>query len=68
MMTDATLLEIVRQLPPDKVQELYDFACFLAQSCPDSESLSHSGVIEGFVSEDEMIDYINDIGKLVYAD
>jgi hypothetical protein len=67
-MTDAALLEIVRRLPPGKAQELYDFARFLAQSCPDPETPSTAETIEGFASEDEMINYINDIGKLVYAD
>jgi hypothetical protein len=66
-MTDSALLELVKRLPPTKAQELYDFARFLAQSCPATEASNSTEKLEGFNSEDEMIDYINDVGRLVYA-
>jgi hypothetical protein len=66
-MTDAALLELVKRLPPTKAQELYDFARFLAQSCPAAEVSYSTDKLEGFNSEDEMVDYINDVGRLIYA-
>ena len=65
-MTESMLLEIIRKLPPQKVQEVYDFASFLAQISNDDIS-DRPEAIEGFSSEDEMLSFINDIGKTVYA-
>jgi len=66
MMTESMLLEIIRKLPPKRVQEVYDFASFLAQKA-DEDFSGRSDRIEGFSSESEMIDFINDIGTTVYA-
>jgi hypothetical protein len=63
-MSDAMLLEIIRRLPPEKAQEIYDFASFLDQTYP---AAATPNKLEGFGSEDEMLDYINDIGRKVYA-
>jgi len=67
-MTEAMLMEVVKRLPPNKVQEVYDFARFLAEPQAAPKPSTDNGRIAGFESEGEMIDYINDIGKLVYAD
>ncbi|MDR0501207.1 MAG: DUF2281 domain-containing protein [Coriobacteriales bacterium] len=64
-MSDAALLEIIRRLPPEKAQEIYDFATFLYNAY--RVELPESEKIDGFASEDEMISYINDIGRIVYA-
>ncbi|MCL2602546.1 MAG: DUF2281 domain-containing protein [Treponema sp.] len=64
-MTEAVLLEMARSLPQDKRQELYDFAHFLVKKYADE----HDGKrIAAFESEDEMLDFINDVGRQVYAD
>jgi hypothetical protein len=63
-MTEMTLLDMARQVPQYKRQELYDFACFLVEKYADM----HSGErIAAFESEDEMIDFINDVGSQIYA-
>ena len=64
-MTETTLLDMARQVPQYKQQELYDFACFLVEKYADARSGER---IAAFESEDEMIDFINDVGKQVYAD
>ena len=62
-MTETALLEMARQIPQNKRQELYDFACFLV------EKYAHNTErIAAFESEDEMIDFIDDVGRQVYAD
>ena len=64
-MTEITLLNMVRQIPQYKRQELYDFAQFLVEKYTDA----HRGErIAAFESEDEMIDFINETGRQVYAD
>ncbi|MCL1798243.1 MAG: DUF2281 domain-containing protein [Eggerthellaceae bacterium] len=67
-MTESQLLEVVRQLPPNKAQEVYDFALFLSSAAGRSIQRAPNKRIEGFSSEAEMLDYANDIGKIVYAD
>jgi hypothetical protein len=67
-MTDAALLDIVKRLPPDKAQELYDFALFLAQSVAAGDGAVATDKIAAFESETEMVDYINDVGRYAYAD
>jgi hypothetical protein len=67
-MTDAVLLDIVKRLPPDKAQELYDFALFLAQSVAAGDDAVATDRIAAFESETEMVDYINDVGRYAYAD
>jgi len=64
-MTEMALLDIARQVPLNKRQELYDFACFLVEKYVNSHDEKR---IAAFESEDEMIDFINDVGKQVYAD
>jgi hypothetical protein len=64
-MTETALLDIVKRVPTAKRQELYDFARFLIDD--HSRSRSHDR-IAAFESEDEMIDFINDVGKAIYAD
>ena len=64
-MTDTALLDIVRKIPQFKKQELYDFANFLVEKYADSCTKER---IAAFESEDEMIDFINDIGRQAYAD
>jgi hypothetical protein len=64
-MTEMALLEIARQIPQHKRQELYDFAYFLVEKYANAYSRER---IAAFESEDEMIDFINDIGKQVCAD
>ena len=64
-MTETALLEMARQIPQNKRQELFDFACFLVEkyaNVPGTERIA------AFETENEMIDFINDIGKHVYAD
>jgi hypothetical protein len=64
-MTETALLDVARQIPQSKRQELYDFAYFLFEKyakVPNRERIA------AFESEDEMIDFINDIGKQVYED
>jgi hypothetical protein len=63
-MTEMTLLDMARQVPQYKRQELYDFACFLVEKYADAHSAER---IAAFESEDEMIDFINDVGSQVYA-
>jgi hypothetical protein len=64
-MTEMALLDMVRHIPQNKRQELYDFARFLAEKYTNMQSEER---IAAFESEDEMIDFINDIGRQVYAD
>ena len=64
-MTETALLEMARQVPQNKRQELYDFACFLVEKYADASGADRIGAFE---TEDEMIDFINDVGKHVYAD
>ena len=64
-MTETTLLAMARQVPQNKRQELYDFARFLVEKYATAHSAER---IAAFESEDEMIDFINDIGRQVYAD
>jgi hypothetical protein len=67
-MTESQLLELIRRLPPNKAQEVYDFALFLDESMKRNAINTPDKRIEGFTSEGEMIDYINDVGRLVYGD
>jgi hypothetical protein len=63
-MTEAALLNMIDKVPPSKRQELYDFARFLV----DNYATAHDRErIESFESENEMVDFINDIGTTVYA-
>jgi hypothetical protein len=64
-MTEMALLDIARQIPQSKRQELYDFANFLMEKYANVHTEDR---IEAFESENEMIEFINDIGKHVYAD
>jgi hypothetical protein len=64
-MTEIALLDMVRQIPQHKRQELYDFAHFLVEKYANTR---REECIAAFESEDEMIDFINDIGRQVYAD
>ena len=64
-MTEMALLDMARQIPPSRRQELYDFARFLVEQYAHT---SEKERIAAFESEDEMINFINDIGKQVYAD
>jgi hypothetical protein len=66
-MTEMALLDMVRHIPENKRQELYDFAHFLAEKYKYTNVQSGER-IAAFESEDEMIDFINDIGRQVYAD
>ncbi|MDR0494672.1 MAG: DUF2281 domain-containing protein [Treponema sp.] len=64
-MTEMALLDMVRQIPQSRRQELFDFARFLVEqyaSTPQKERIA------AFESEDEMIDFINDVGRQIYAD
>ena len=58
-------LDITRQIPPSKQQELYDFASFLAEKYANVQSKER---IAAFESEEEMINFINEVGMQVYAD
>ena len=64
-MTETALLDIVRQVPQSRRQELYNFANFLVEK---KANINNEERIAAFESEDEMVDFINDIGKQVYAD
>jgi hypothetical protein len=64
-MTEATLLKIIHEIPASKRQELYDFTRFLADNYSSADGRER---IAAFESENEMIDFINDIGKSVYVD
>ena len=64
-MTETALLDMVRHIPQHKRQELYDFARFLAEKYTNEQSEER---IAAFESEDEMIDFITDVGGQVYAD
>jgi hypothetical protein len=64
-MTETASLDMVRQVPQYKRQELYDFAYFLVEKYA---TASNEDRIAAFESEAEMIDFINDAGKQVYAD
>jgi hypothetical protein len=65
-MTETALLDMVRQIPQSRQQELYDFARFLVEQYGYTSKRER---IAAFESEEEMIDFINDVGKqLVYAD
>jgi hypothetical protein len=64
-MTETALLDMVRQVPQYKRQELYDFAYFLVEKYADEHSENR---IAAFESENEMIDFINDVGRQIYAD
>jgi hypothetical protein len=63
-MTEMALLDVVRHIPEHKRQELYDFAHFLAEKYTNVQSEER---IAAFESEDEMIDFITDIGRQVAA-
>ena len=63
-MTEMTLLDMARQVPQHKRQELYDFARFLVEKYTDMHGTER---IAAFESEDEMIDFINDVGRQIYA-
>jgi len=64
-MTEMALLDMARQIPQSRQQELYNFARFLVEQYANT---SKEERITAFESEDEMIDYINDVGRQVYAD
>jgi hypothetical protein len=64
-MTEMALLDMARQIPQSKQQELYDFARFLVEQYANNPKKER---IAAFESEEEMIDFINDVGKQVYAD
>jgi hypothetical protein len=64
-MTEMALLDMVRHIPQNKRQELYDFAHFLAEKYTHTRSGER---IAAFESEDEMIDFITGIGGQVCAD
>ena len=68
MMTEAALLEIIKRLPSEKAQEVYDFALFLDDVNRRSNQLSKEGRLEGFSSENEMVDFIDEVGQFIYAD
>ena len=55
---------MARQVPQHKRQELYDFARFLVEKYTDMHGAER---IAAFESEDEMIDFINDVGRQIYA-
>ena len=57
-------MDMVRHIPQNKRQELYDFAHFLAEKYTNVQSEER---IAAFESEDEMIDFITDIGGQVYG-
>jgi hypothetical protein len=58
-MTETALLDMGRQIPPNKRQELYDFARFLMEKYTYMQSGER---IAAFESEDEMIDFIRTEG------
>ena len=64
-MTEMALLDIARQIPQSRQQELYNFARFLAEQYANTTNEER---IAAFESENEMIDFINDIGRQAYAD
>jgi hypothetical protein len=64
-MTEMTLLDMARQVPQYKRQELYDFARFLVEKYANEYSTER---IAAFESENEMIDFINNVGSKYYAD
>jgi len=64
-MTEMALLEMTRQIPQSRQQELYNFARFLVEQYADNPQKER---IAAFESEDEMIDFINNVGSQVYAD
>jgi hypothetical protein len=64
-MTEIALLNIIKKVPPSKTQELYDFARFLVDNYSTAQQENR---IAAFESEDEMIDFINDVGRTIYAD
>jgi hypothetical protein len=64
-MTERALLDIARQVPQYKRQELYDFARFLVEKYANTHNDER---IAAFDSEDEMLDFINNVGMNVYAD
>jgi hypothetical protein len=64
-MTETALLDMARQIPQSRRQELYNFARFLVEQYANT---SKEERIAAFESEDEMIDFINDVGRQVYAD
>jgi hypothetical protein len=64
-MTEMALLDMARQIPQSKRQELYNFARFLVEQYTNTPTKDR---IAAFESEDEMIDFINDVGRQVYAD
>jgi len=66
-MPEMALLDKARQLPQARWQELYDFACFLVEKYA-NVPIPREERIAAFESEDEMIDFINDIGRQVYVD
>ena len=55
-MTERALLDMARQIPQNKRQELYDFAHFLVEKYANTHN---SERIAAFESEEEMIDFIN---------
>ena len=64
-MTERALLDIARQVPQYKRQELYDFARFLVEKYANTHNEER---IAAFDSEDEMIDFINDVGMHICED
>jgi len=64
-MTETALLDMARQIPQSRRQELYDFARFLVEQYANT---SQKERIAAFESEDEMIDFINNVGKQVCED
>ena len=62
-MTEMALLDMARKVPQYKCQELYDFAYFLVEKYANVDNKKR---IAAFESENEMIDFINDIGRQVY--
>jgi hypothetical protein len=64
-MTEMALLDMARKIPQSRRQELYNYARFLVEQYAD---VSDEERIAAFATENEMIDFINDVGRQVYAD
>ena len=62
-MTETALLDMVRQIPPYKQEELYDFARFLVERHGQSAER-----IAAFESEEEMLEFIDDTGRCAFED
>ena len=54
---------MVRQIPPYKQEELYDFARFLVERHGQSAER-----IAAFESEEEMLEFIDDTGRCAFED